>query len=122
MGVLPHLTPVGAYFTSMVILIFRQELASLLWPLPKAFGAGRFGKSIRRRLRSVILKQWQTFSGALPTTPRAGVDRRLAFHTAKSNHGPWRLAKSPALAMALPNAYFVSLAIPISSDSKAYWF
>jgi hypothetical protein len=27
MGVLPHLTPWGAYFTPIVILIFRQELA-----------------------------------------------------------------------------------------------
>jgi hypothetical protein len=27
-------------------------------------------------------------------------------------HGPWQLANSPALAIALPNAYFASLGIP----------
>lgn len=32
--------------------------------------------------------------------------------TAGSPHGPWRLANSPALAMALPNAYFDSFGIP----------
>jgi RNA-directed DNA polymerase len=36
----------------------------------------------------------------------------LAAQTAASAHGPWRLANSPALALALPNAYFDSLGIP----------
>ena len=36
----------------------------------------------------------------------------LAARTAGSAHGPWRLANSPALAFALPNAYFDSLGIP----------
>ena len=36
----------------------------------------------------------------------------LAAKTAGSAHGPWRLANSPALAFALPNAYFDSLGIP----------
>jgi RNA-directed DNA polymerase len=69
-------------------------------------------KWIRRRLRSVIWKQWQRFRVRYRQLRQRGVERRLAFQTAKSNHGPWRLAKSPALAMALPNAYFDSLGIP----------
>jgi RNA-directed DNA polymerase len=69
-------------------------------------------KWIRRRLRSVIWKQWQRFRMRYRQLRKRGVERRLAFQTAKSNHGPWRLAKSPALAMALPNAYFDSLGIP----------
>ncbi|HNU28391.1 MAG TPA: hypothetical protein PKN00_15060 [Sedimentisphaerales bacterium] len=36
----------------------------------------------------------------------------LAAQTAGSVHGPWRLANSPALAIALPHAYFDSLGIP----------
>lgn len=71
-----------------------------------------FDKWIRRRLRSVIWKQWQRFRRRYRQLRKRGVERRLAFQTAKSNHGPWRLAKSPALAMALPNAYFDSLGIP----------
>jgi serine/threonine protein kinase len=35
-----------------------------------------------------------------------------AAQTAGSPHGPWRLANSPALAIALPNAYFVQLGLP----------
>jgi RNA-directed DNA polymerase len=69
-------------------------------------------KWVRRRLRSVIWKQWQRFRVRYRQLRKRGVDRRLAFQTAKSNHGPWRLAKSPALAMALPNAYFFSLGVP----------
>jgi RNA-directed DNA polymerase len=43
---------------------------------------------------------------------KLGVGKDLAAQTAGSAHGPWRLANSPALAMALPNAYFDSLGIP----------
>ena len=71
-----------------------------------------FDKWIRRRLRSVIWKQWQRFRMRYRQLRKRGVERRLAYQTAKSNHGPWRLAKSPALAIALPNAYFDSLGLP----------
>jgi RNA-directed DNA polymerase len=37
---------------------------------------------------------------------------QLAAQTVGSAHGTWRLANSPALAMALPNVYFDSLGIP----------
>jgi RNA-directed DNA polymerase len=40
------------------------------------------------------------------------VGKDLAAQTAGSPHGPWRLANSPALAIALPNAYFVQLGLP----------
>jgi RNA-directed DNA polymerase len=40
------------------------------------------------------------------------VGKELAAKTAGSAHGPWRLANSPGLAIALPNAYFDSLGIP----------
>ncbi|MCC6390586.1 MAG: hypothetical protein IT167_08285 [Bryobacterales bacterium] len=38
--------------------------------------------------------------------------RDLAAKAAGSAHGPWKLANSLALAIALPNAYFDSLGIP----------
>jgi RNA-directed DNA polymerase len=66
----------------------------------------------RRRLRSVIWKQWKRGRVRFDELRRRGVDRRLAAQTAGSPHGPWRMSNSPALALALSNAYFNSLGIP----------
>ena len=67
---------------------------------------------LRRRLRSVIWKQWQRGSVRFAELRRRGVGKDLAAKTAGSAHGPWRLAQSPALGIALPNVYFDSLGIP----------
>jgi len=40
------------------------------------------------------------------------VAKDLAAQTAGSPHGPWRIANSPALTIALPNAYFAGLGLP----------
>jgi RNA-directed DNA polymerase len=40
------------------------------------------------------------------------VNKDLAAQTAGSPHGPWRIANSPALSIALPNAYFAKLGLP----------
>ena len=66
----------------------------------------------RRRLRSVIWKQWKRGPVRFAELRLRGVGKDLAAQTAGSVHGPWRLAHSPALAIALPNAYFDSLGIP----------
>ena len=67
---------------------------------------------VRRRLRSVIWKQWKRGSVRFAELQRRGVGKDLAAKTAGSAHGPWRLANSPGLSIALPNAYFDSLGIP----------
>ena len=66
----------------------------------------------RRRLRSVIWKQWRRGTVRFAELRKRGVGKDLAAQTAGSAHGPWRLANSPALQLALPNAYFNSLGIP----------
>jgi RNA-directed DNA polymerase len=66
----------------------------------------------RRRLRSVIWKQWERGLVRFAELRKRGVGKDLAAKTAGSAHGPWRLANSPALAFALPNAYFDSIGIP----------
>jgi RNA-directed DNA polymerase len=66
----------------------------------------------RRRLRSVIWKQWRRGSVRFAELRKRDVGKDLAAETAGSAHGPWRLANSPALAIALPNACFDSLGIP----------
>ena len=67
---------------------------------------------VRRRLRSVIWKQWKRGSVRFAELRHRGVGKDLAAQTAGSAHGPWRLAQSPALGIALPNVYFDSLGIP----------
>jgi RNA-directed DNA polymerase len=65
----------------------------------------------RRRLRSVIWKQWTSRRVRFAGLTNRGVGKDLAAQTAGSAHGPWRLSNSPALTIALPNAYFASLGL-----------
>jgi len=67
-------------------------------------------KWIRRKLRCYLWKQWGR--SGYRKLRRLGVKRQLAWNTAKSAHGPWRLSKSPALYYALPNSYFRDLGLP----------
>ena len=65
----------------------------------------------RRRLRSVIWKQWKATRVRFAELTKRGVGKDLAAQTAGSARGPWRLSNSPALTIALPNAYFASLGL-----------
>jgi len=67
---------------------------------------------LRRRLRSAIWKQWKRGPARFAELRKRDVHVQLAAQTASSALGPWRLANSPALSFALPNAYFASLGIP----------
>jgi len=67
-------------------------------------------KWIRRRLRSYHWKQWGR--RGYRELRKRGISRDLAWNTAKSAHGPWRLSRSPALAIALPTRYFAGLGLP----------
>jgi RNA-directed DNA polymerase len=60
----------------------------------------------------VIWKQWKRGTVRFAELVQRGVGKDLAAKTAGSAHGPWRLANSPALAIALPNVYFASLGLP----------
>jgi RNA-directed DNA polymerase len=66
---------------------------------------------LRRRLRSVVWKQWKRGRTRFKELRKRGVSQDLAAQTVGSAHGPWRIAKSPALNIALPNAYFDSLGL-----------
>lgn len=65
---------------------------------------------IRRKLRCYHWKQWGR--RGYKELRKRGVSRSLAWNTAKSAHGPWRLSRSPALAFALPGRYFDGLGVP----------
>jgi RNA-directed DNA polymerase len=66
----------------------------------------------RRRLRSVLWKQWKRGAVRFAELRKRGVGRDLSAQTAGSAHGPWRIANSPALTIALPNAFFDKLGLP----------
>jgi RNA-directed DNA polymerase len=69
-------------------------------------------QGIRRRLRSVIWKQWKRGSNRYKLLRQRGVNHALAAKAAGSSHGPWRIAKSPAVHIAFPVPYFDSLGLP----------
>jgi RNA-directed DNA polymerase len=67
---------------------------------------------MRRRLRCMLWKQWKRGRTRYARLRSRTVGVQLAARTAGSSHGPWRLAASPALNIALPDAYFASLGLP----------
>lgn len=67
-------------------------------------------KWIRRKLRCYLWKQWGR--SGYRQLRRRGIDRQLAWNTAKSAKGPWRLSGSKALYWALPIRYFRNMGLP----------
>jgi RNA-directed DNA polymerase len=67
---------------------------------------------IRRRLRAVAWMQWRNGWNRFDQLSKRGVPRRLAAQTASSAHGPWRIAASPALNIALSNKTLAALGLP----------
>jgi RNA-directed DNA polymerase len=67
---------------------------------------------LRRRIRSFYWKQWKRGPVRFRELRARGVGRDLAAQTAGSAHGPWRLAKSPALSIALPDQWLARLGLP----------
>ena len=65
---------------------------------------------VRRRLRCSRWKQGGRHR--YRELRKRGVSQDLAWNTCKSAHGPWRLSRSPALAIALPGGYFDTLGLP----------
>src|SRR5271163_2104327 len=96
-----------------------KQLASYLRGWKSYFGFSqtpsvlrRLEEWMRRRLRSVIWKQWKRSRVRFVKLRQRNIRPALAAQTAGSAHGPWRLANSPALQSALPIAYFDALGLP----------
>jgi RNA-directed DNA polymerase len=73
----------------------------------------------RRRLRAIAWKQWKRGPARFAELRRCGVGRDQAAQTAGSPHGPWRLANSPALTIAMPIAFFNSVGLPSLAAPQA---
>jgi RNA-directed DNA polymerase len=73
---------------------------------------------LRRRLRAIAWKQWKRGDTRFAELRRRGVGGDLAAQTAGSPHGPWRLANSPALTIAVPTAFFASLGLASVAEKR----
>src|SRR5437870_6977430 len=67
---------------------------------------------VRLRLRAALWRQWKTQRRRRAMLLQLGVRCALAETTAASSRGPWHLAHSKALSIALSNAYFRSRGFP----------
>jgi RNA-directed DNA polymerase len=67
---------------------------------------------LRRRLRSVVWKQWKRYGRRVKELCKRGVSRDWAVRIASSGLGPWRLSHEPSLCQALPNVFFYALGLP----------
>ncbi|USS95292.1 group II intron reverse transcriptase/maturase [Serratia symbiotica] len=67
---------------------------------------------IRRRLRSLLWKQWKKGRTRYSELRVRGVGKDLAAQTVGSSHKQWRISLSPALCIALPNRLFREMGLP----------
>jgi RNA-directed DNA polymerase len=67
---------------------------------------------VRRRLRATLWRQWKTPRRRRRMLIQLGVRGTLAQSTAASSRGPWHIAHTKALSIALSNAYFRSHGFP----------
>jgi len=66
---------------------------------------------IRRRLRSLIWKQWRTWKRRSKELRRLGLDERTANRVAATRRGPWFTANSAPLKETLTETYFARLGL-----------
>jgi RNA-directed DNA polymerase len=78
----------------------------------------RLDQWIRRRLRCFVWKQWKTGHRRYVELRKWDVGDKLAAQTAGSNQGPWHISMSPALSIALSDAYFDAIGLPRLSDKR----
>ncbi|MCA1707417.1 MAG: group II intron reverse transcriptase/maturase [Actinobacteria bacterium] len=76
-----------------------------------------FDEWLRRRLRQVRWKEWKRPVTRAHNLRRLGIARQKAYEWGFSRKGPWRIAASPPLGRALPNAYWRDLGLVGFGDS-----
>jgi len=74
---------------------------------------------IRRRLRSIIWRQWKRGKTRYQELRKRGITRYQAAVAAGAPKGPWRMAHHATVQQALPNAYFDSLGLPKLAERNA---
>lgn len=65
----------------------------------------------RRRMRQIRWKEWKRYSAKRRNLRRLGIPDAVAREWAASSKGYWRIAGSPVLSRALPNAHWKDLGL-----------
>jgi len=71
---------------------------------------------IRRRLRCLLWRQWKTCRRRWKELVRRDVGKDAASAAVMTGHGSWKMSHVGPIQIALPNAYFDSLALPRLAD------
>lgn len=82
------------YITGWLNYFHLADMKSLLWRIDEWF---------RRRLRSLIWKQWKRIKTKLRNLIRLGIPRPKAWEFANTRKGYWRTADSPILHRSITN-------------------
>jgi hypothetical protein len=95
------------------VVQMTKELATYLRGWKSYFGFSqtpsvlrRLEEWIRRRLRSVIWKQWECGKVRYVRLRQRNIGHDLAAQTAGSPHGPWRLGQQPGFAVLTSDCLF----------------
>lgn len=103
-------TSIGAVVTELRQTLLGWKayfaIAEVLSPLRDS------DKWIRRKLRCYLHSGNNGGPRGYRELRKRGVSVREAWNTSKSAHGPWRLSKTPALALALPLRFSTNLGLP----------
>ena len=67
---------------------------------------------IRRRLRSIIWRQWKRGNTRYKELRKRGIQHYQAAVAAGAPRGSWRMARHATIQQAFPNVYFNSLGLP----------
>lgn len=73
----------------------------------------RMDNWIRRRLRSLLWKQWRNRRTRVRELHRRGISKERALRTGCSRKGAWRMSQVKWVMIALPNRHFTSLGLVI---------
>ncbi|MEU7882492.1 group II intron reverse transcriptase/maturase [Microbispora bryophytorum] len=71
----------------------------------------KLDKWLHRRMRQIRWKEWKRYSAKRRSLSTLGIPDRTAREWATSSKGYWRIAGSPVLQRALPNAYWDGLGL-----------
>lgn len=85
---------------------------------PSSFA--EFDEWLRRRLRQVHWKQWKRPKTKRRKLKALGIPAQKAYEWSYTSKGSWRIAGSPPLQRAMPNAYWVHLGLQGFSDRYGY--
>jgi RNA-directed DNA polymerase len=77
-----------------------------------------FDSWVHRRLRNYVWKQWKTGQRRFAELRRLGIGKELAAQTAGSRKRYWHISRSPALNMALSQAYLTELGLPLLHEPE----